>query len=136
MKSSIQHINPDGMHKNPAFTQVISVQGPGKTIYVGGQDSVNAKGEIVGKGDLAAQTEQVMQNLQAALEACGAGFEHVVKMNIYLLHGQDLRTGFVASQKYLGHLKNPPAISGLMVAGLAHPDFLVEVDAIAFLPEG
>lgn len=136
MKTSIQHINPDGLHKNPAFTQVISVQGAGKTIYVGGQDAVDARGEIVGKGDLAAQTDRVMQNLQTALNACGAGFEHVVKLNIYLLQGQDLRTGFVASQKYLGHLAYPPAITGMMVAGLAHPDFLVEIDAVAFLPEG
>ena len=49
--------------------------------------------------------------------------------------GQDLLSGFQVSQKYLGHLKNPPAISVLIVAGLAHPDYLVEIDAVAFIPE-
>ena len=48
----VEHINPDGLHKPRGFTQVISVSGPNKTIYVGGQDSVNEKGETVGKGNL------------------------------------------------------------------------------------
>ena len=43
----VEHINPDGLHKPRGFTQVISVSGPNKTIYVGGQDSVNEKGEFV-----------------------------------------------------------------------------------------
>ena len=48
---------------------------------------------------------------------------------------QDMRTGFQASQKYLGRLSNPPAISLLIVSGLANPDFLVEIEATAFVPE-
>jgi enamine deaminase RidA (YjgF/YER057c/UK114 family) len=51
------------------------------------------------------------------------------------VQGQDVYRGFQASQKYLGHVKNPPAISGLFVAALANPAFLVEIDAIAFVPE-
>jgi len=42
----VEYINPDRLHKNPAFTQVISVSGPVKTIYVGGQDAVDAQGII------------------------------------------------------------------------------------------
>lgn len=135
MNNRVKYVNPDGLSKNPAFTQVVSTQGNGKTIYVGGQDAITAKGEIVGKGDLAAQTELVMQNLQTALAACGATFENLIKLSIYLVQGQDLGAGFKVSQKYLGHLKNPPAISGMFVAGLANPDYLVEIDAIAFIPE-
>jgi enamine deaminase RidA (YjgF/YER057c/UK114 family) len=97
---------------------------------------MNVKQEIMGKGDLSEQTEQVMKNLQAALAAAGAKFENLVKLTIYIVQGQDLRKGFQASQKYLGKLKNPPAISGLFVAALANPEFLVEIDAIAFIPEG
>lgn len=132
---SIQYINPEGLSKNPAFSQVVTTQGKGKTIYIGGQDAVNAQREIVGRGDIAQQTEQVMKNLQTALSACGATFENLVKITIYIVQGQDLYRGFQASQKYLGNLKNPPAISGLFVAALANPDFLVEIDAIAFIPE-
>lgn len=134
MSNNVHHINPDGLYKNPAFSQAVVTQGNGKTIYVGGQDAVNAQGEIVGKGNMAAQTEQVMNNLQTALSACGATLDHLVKLNIYLVQGQDLYSGFQVSQTYLGKLKHQPAISVMVVAGLAHPDFLVEIDATAFIP--
>jgi enamine deaminase RidA (YjgF/YER057c/UK114 family) len=135
MNNKIQFINPDGLSRNPAFSQVVMTHGKGKTIYIGGQDSVNAQREIVGKGDIAGQTEQVMKNLQTALAACGATFDNLVKLSIYIVQGQDLYRGFKASQKFLGNMTNPPAISGFFVAGLANPDFLVEIDAIAFIPE-
>lgn len=135
MSNKIQHINPDGLFKNPAFSQVVTTQGNGKTIYIGGQDAVNVQGEIVGKGDIAEQTDQLMKNVQTALLVCGATFENLVKLTIYMVQGQDLHRGFQVSQKYLGNLKNPPAISVLIVSGLANPDFLIEIDAIAFIPE-
>jgi len=135
MNNQVQYINPDGLSKNPAFSQVVTTQGKGKTIYIGGQDAVNAQREIVGKGDIAGQTVQVMENLQTALSACGATFENLVKISIYIVQGQDIYRGFQASQKYLGNLTNPPAISGFFVAALANPDFLIEIDAIAFIPE-
>ena len=131
----VQHLNPDTLSKNPAFTQVVTVSGPAKTIYIGGQDAVDASGTIVGKGDLKAQTEQVFQNVQSALEACGAGLEHVIKWNIYIVQGQPLRPGFEVAQQVWGQRPNPPAISVMFVAGLANPDFLVEMDAIAVIPE-
>jgi enamine deaminase RidA (YjgF/YER057c/UK114 family) len=127
----VQHINPDDLSKNPSFTQVVAVTGPGKTIYVGGQDAVDASGTIIGKGDIKAQVEQVFKNLQTALEASGAGLEHIVKWNIYIVQGQPLRPAFEVSQKIWGGRPNPPAISVMFVAGLANPEFLVEVDAIA-----
>jgi enamine deaminase RidA (YjgF/YER057c/UK114 family) len=135
MSNKVQYINPEGLSKNPAFSQVVTTHGKGKTIYIGGQDAVNAQREIVGKGDITEQTTQVMKNLQTALAACGATFENLVKITIYIVQGQDLYRGFQASQRFLGHLTNPPAISGFFVAALANPDFLVEIDAIAFVSE-
>lgn len=81
----VQHINPANLSKNPAFTQVVSVSGNVKTVYVGGQNSVDASGAIVGKGDLRLQVDQVLNNLQAALAAAGAELHHVVKWNLYVL---------------------------------------------------
>jgi len=135
MSDKIQHINPDGLVKNPAFSQIVTTQGNGKTIYIGGQDAVNEKREIVGKGNIAEQTEQVMKNLQLALSACGATFDNLVKLSIYVVQGQNLYGAFQASQKFFSNLQNPPVISVLIVAGLANPDFLVEIDATAFIPE-
>jgi len=131
----VQYINPDALNKNPAFTNVIVVSGSVKTVYVGGQDAVDASGTIVGKGDLKAQAEQVLQNIQAALAAGGAQLEHVIKWNIYVVQGQSLRTGFEVFQRVWGNRPNPPAITVLFVAGLAHPDFLLEMDAIAVVPQ-
>jgi enamine deaminase RidA (YjgF/YER057c/UK114 family) len=134
-KGQVQYLNPDSLPKNPAFTNVVVVSGPAKTIYIGGQDAVDASGAIVGKGDLKAQTEQILKNIQAALAAGGAQPEHVVKWNIYVVQGQSLQEGFAAFQSVWGNRPNPPAISGMFVAGLAHPDFLAEIDAIAVVPE-
>lgn len=134
MNQSVQHINPEGLFKSAAFSQIVTTEGKGRTIYIGGQNAVNAQNEIVGKGDISEQTEQVMQNIGTALAACGATFAHLVKLTIHIVQGEDLQKGFQTSQKYLGELKNPPAITGFFVPALTHPDFLVEIDAIAFLP--
>jgi len=60
--------------------------------------------------------------------------EHIVKWNIYVLQGQSLQEGFEVFQHVWGNRPNPPAISVMFVAGLAHPDFLAEMDAIAVVP--
>lgn len=133
-RGTVEHLHPADMHHNPAFTQVVAVTGPAKTVYVGGQDAVDAQGGIVGKGDLAAQTRQVLANVQKALAAAGAGPEHIIKWNVYLVQGQSMQTGFGAFQEFWGDRANPPAITGMYVSGLAHPDFLVEMDAIAVVP--
>ena len=131
----VQHINPDTLNKNPAFTNVIVVSGSAKTLYVGGQNAVDASGTIVGKGDLRAQTEQVLKNIQVALSAGGAQLEHVIKWNLYVVKGQPLQAGFEVFQLFWGRRPNPPAITMAFVAGLANPDFLLEMDAIAVVPE-
>ena len=135
MNGTVQHLNPDGLMKNPAFSQVITTQGNGKTIYIGGQNAVNAAREIIGKGNLQAQTEQVMQNILIALEASGASFENVVKLSIHIAQGQNPVGAFQASQKFLNNLANPPVITVLIVVGFANPDFLIEIDLVAFVPE-
>jgi enamine deaminase RidA (YjgF/YER057c/UK114 family) len=112
----------------------VVVSGAVKTVYIGGQNAVDASGMIVGKGDIGAQTEQVLQNLQAALAAGGAGLEHVIKWNLYLVQGQPLQPGLEVFQRVWGHRQNPPAITMAIVAGLANPDFLLEMDAIAVVP--
>ena len=134
-KGQVQYINPDGLPKNPAFTNVVTVTGPVKTVYIGGQDAVDASGAIVGKGDLKAQTEQILKNIQAALAAAGAQPEHVIKWTIYVVQGQSVQDGFAAFQSVWGNPPNPPVITVAFVAGLGHPDFLAEIDAIAVVPE-
>jgi enamine deaminase RidA (YjgF/YER057c/UK114 family) len=131
----VEYRNPDRLNKNPAFTNVIVVTGSVKTVYVGGQNAVDATGSIIGKGDIKAQTEQVLKNIQTALSAGGAQLEHVIKWNLYVVQGQPLQAGFEVFQQVWGSRPNPPAITMAFVAGLANPDFLLEMDAIEVVPE-
>jgi enamine deaminase RidA (YjgF/YER057c/UK114 family) len=89
----------------------------------------------VGKGDIDAQAEQVMKNLQTALAAVGAGLAHVVKRNVHVVHGQPLQPGLAVFQRVWGARPNPTAITLTYVSGLTRPDFLMEIEAIAVLPE-
>lgn len=134
--TTVEHLNPEALMKSAAFTQAVAVSGPHKVVYVGGQNAVDAaKREIVGQGDLRAQTKQVFSNLRAALAAAGGGLEHVIKWNVYLVHGQDPRAAFDISQQEWDSGRPPPAVTTVIVAGLANPAFLIEIDAVAILPE-
>ena len=135
-RSSVQHLNPKGLHANPAFSQAISVEGTTRTIYVGGQNAVDASGTIVGEGDIRTQAEQVFRNLEIALEAGGAKLEHVVKWTIYVVDGQPPEAGLEVFQKVWGNRVAPPTLSVVFVSGLANPAFLMELEAIAVVPIG
>lgn len=130
MTLDVTHLHPAGMHHNPAFSQAVAVEGGARTIYVGGQNAVSADGQIVGVGDLAVQTEQAFANLQMVLASAGADLHQVVRWTIYVVQDQDLLAGLDIFQKVWGDAP-PPAISVIRVFGLAHPDFLVEIDAVA-----
>ncbi len=130
----VQHINPEGLVKTGAFTNVVVVHGPAKTVYVGGQDAVDASGTIIGKGDIQKQAQQVMKNLQVALAAGGATLQDVIKWNVYVVQGQSPQPAFEVFQETWGDRPNPPAITLLFVSGLADPDFLMEMDAVAVVP--
>jgi len=131
---SVDYINLEGLHQNPAFSQAVVVTGAVKTVYIGGQNAVDATGEIVGTGDFQAQSCQVLDNIQTCLAAAGAGFEHIVKLIILVVQGQPLYAGLAAFQEFFPAGARPPAVTVAFVAGLAHPDFLVEIDAIAVVP--
>jgi enamine deaminase RidA (YjgF/YER057c/UK114 family) len=99
-------------------------------VYVGGQNAVNAVGEIVGT-DIAAQTAQAMHNVVAALAAGGATLADVFKLSIYLVQGQPLAAAYGAAQPFFPRATPPPTVSVLFVAGLANPAFLIEIEAVA-----
>jgi len=132
MNTGIEFLNPDGLLKNPAFSQVAVTKGNGSTIYIGGQNAITRDLEIIGKGDIALQTEYILNNIEVALKASGATLDDLFKLTIYIVQGQDVRKGFEGAQGFLKKLNNPPVISGIVVAGLANPDYLVEIEAVAF----
>src|SRR5215208_5265513 len=97
----ITHINPDGLHKNPAFSQAVVAEG-GKTIYIGGQNGILSDGKMAGD-TLASQTEQAYKNMIEILKTVGASQANVVKQTIYVVKGQDIREGFSATQQAWGN---------------------------------
>ena len=83
----LDHLRPSGLHHNPAYSHVVTASGA-RTIYISGQVSVDEEGRIVGEGDLAAQTTQVMQNLGHALKAAGATYANIVKITTFVVELQ------------------------------------------------
>lgn len=93
-----------------------------RTVYVGGQYAVNSSGEIVGKGDIGRQAEQIFKNLEVALSAAGTRLENVIKWNVYVVQWQTPQPAFEVFRRVWGNRPNPPLVTVLLVAGLAKAD--------------
>ena len=129
----VRFIQPEGLARAGAYTHVVSVSG-GRAIYVSGQVALDKNGNLVGKGDMRAQAEQVFQNLKLALEAAGATFKDVVKMNYYVVDMSQFQAVRDVRAKYLS-ADNPPASTAVGVTRLVSPDMLLEIEAIAIVPK-
>jgi enamine deaminase RidA (YjgF/YER057c/UK114 family) len=127
---NINVINPNDMAKPRGYSHAIAVSGERRTIYIGGQNAVDERGNIVGT-DLSEQTRQILRNIEKILAAAGAEPENIVKLNIHILQGQNSADGFQAFQEKWGANRIPPAITVLFVAGLGNPGWLLEIDAVA-----
>lgn len=129
-----QFLNPPGLCPTFGWTHVVAA-GPGRTVYVSGQVSVDARGEVVGRGDLRAQTRQAFENVKTALAATGATFRDVVKTNIYVvgLRPEQLPMLREVRSQYVW-TENPPASTLVGVAALVGSDWLIEIEAVAVLP--
>jgi enamine deaminase RidA (YjgF/YER057c/UK114 family) len=129
-KITVTRLHPSELPRNPAFSPGVSVDGPARTIYVGGQNAVRADGTIAGD-DAGSQTRQALVNVEIVLAEAGAALTDVVHWRIALVQGAAPATAFGAFQKFWARRGEPPAISVDVVAGLANPAFLVEITAIA-----
>lgn len=125
----VRHINPEGLHRSPAFSQAVVVEQPAKTIYVGGQNGVGVDGKPVGP-TLLEQSVRALRNIATVLEAEGATLADVVHWKIHVVAGQPIQDGVAAFQQVWNPADPPPAITVLVVAGLG-PGMLVEIDAVA-----
>ncbi len=109
----------------------------GRLLYVAGQVGVNVEGNLVGQGDAAAQTRQVLQNIGHVLAAAGAGFSNVVEFTTYVV-GRESVQGFIdgRNQVFPDIFPNGdfPPNTLLVVGGLVREEFLVEIKAVAALP--
>jgi enamine deaminase RidA (YjgF/YER057c/UK114 family) len=114
----------------PRYSQGILNQG-GKLLFIAGQTASDKDGNVVGKGDIKAQTAQVFANLKAVLKAAGGTLDNLVMSTTYIVD-REYREGYneVRSQQYK---KTPPTSTLVIVKGLAHPDYLIEIAGIAVI---
>ncbi|WP_127474713.1 RidA family protein [Microbacterium sulfonylureivorans] len=126
----VTHVNPDSLHKNPAFSQGVIVEGPGRFVFVGGQNGVDGDGRVV-SDDLPGQTRQALRNVLAVLEASGATPADAVTMNVNLVAPADIAAAFPVVGEVWG--PHPAAVTVLQVADLGPEGALVEISAVAFV---
>jgi reactive intermediate/imine deaminase len=131
--TNIRFVNPPTLPTPPGYTHVVEVT-RGRTVFISGQVALDPAGNVVGLHDFAAQTQQVFENLKAALAAVGADFTHVVKFTIYMLDVSQIQIVRDVRNRYI-NTQNPPASTLVEVRKLFREEFLIEIDAIAHLPE-
>jgi enamine deaminase RidA (YjgF/YER057c/UK114 family) len=104
----------------------------GNTVYLRGQTAMSLEGQVVGIGDAAAQTENAMACVKTLLEEAGAKLEHIVKVTIYITDRAYREPVYRVVGKWLKGVY--PVSTGLIVEGLAKPEYLMEIDVIAEIP--
>ncbi len=126
-------INPWKWQDQFGFSQAMDVRGASRTVYFAGQTSVDADGNPMHAGDMAAQLNQALNNLETVLSHAGLTFANVVRLNYYT---RDI-AAFAQASAVLGQRLHAagcqPASTLLGVAALFHPDILVEIEATAVL---
>jgi len=123
-----QHLNPSGMHTPNGYSHVVKT---GDTIYLAGQVPIAPDGSLVGIGNPSAQAEQIYQNLGNALASVGATLSNVVKTTTYIISPDYVEAVREARLRYFN--EEPPASTLLVISQLARPEFLMEVEAIAYV---
>ncbi len=114
------------------FSQAIEVEAKGRIVFLSGMTARRADGTIAGVGDIEAQTRQVCENLKGAVEAAGGSLDDVCRVDVYVRNMEH----FEAIHKVRREYFNAPAPASTMVevTKMVHPDYLIEINAIAVLP--
>ena len=128
--ASIERLRPPGLVSSPAFSHVAVVPPGATTIYVGGQNAVDAAGTLVGAGDVAVQAARALENAKTALAAAGATLHDVVHWTVLFVDGVDLAAAYRAIAPQLASAE-PALITEARVAGLGVPGAIVEISAVA-----
>jgi len=114
------------------FAQAIAVEARGRLVFISGMTSKRADGTIAGVGDLEAQTRQMCENVKSAVEAAGGTMADICRVDVYVKS----MSGFDVIHKVRREFfpDPPPASTMVEVSGFTHPDYLIEMNAIAVLP--
>jgi len=128
---NIEKYAAKGVYDPPIYAQAVKVEGAQTILYIAGQVDYDAKGGCAHPGDFKGQTKGVLAALKAQVEAGGGTLASIVKMNTYIT---DMRYraefGPIRTEFFGG---KAPASTMVAVSALAHPDFLIEIEAVAVL---
>lgn len=126
------HNQPDGLHTPFShYSHSVEVEGAKKLIFCAGQVAGDEQGNILGPDDFEAQGELVMENIRKVLDQAGAKLGDVVKLVSYVCNPHDVKKVRALVKKHFP--ENPPANTICVLRGLAHADYLLEIDATAVL---
>lgn len=123
---AIERIQPDGLPESALYSHIVRT---GNLVFIAGQVAQDADGNVLGGGDFSAQAVQVFENLKRCLAAVGLDLTKLVKLSIYVTDARfrdplrEINRRYVPSDK--------PVSTLLVVAALARPEYLIEIDAVA-----
>ena len=124
--------NPPTLCRPFGIFSNVALADQGRTCFVSGQVAIDSEGNLVGKGDIRLQTRQVLHNILAALEPVGGALEDIACINVFLVNMEHLQAVHeVRAEFWSGDY---PASTLVQVAGLVHPDYLIEINATAIIP--
>ena len=124
--------SPDDLAPPAGYSHVVAIP-PGRLVWTSGQVAMDAERNVVAPGDWEGQTRAVFENVERALRAGGAGWNDVVKLTLYVVDVSSLDTIRAVRDEFVD-TASPPISSLVRVAGLVHPDVLIEVEAVAWRP--
>ncbi len=131
-KAGVTFLQPDTMATHPTYTNAVVVMGPGKVIYTSGEQGNDKNGKT--PPDIRGQSQQALENIRLALAAAGATFDHVVKINVYMMDLRRDHAIFSEIKQTFVNKAHPPASTTVQVAQLTREGVLVEVDVVAVVP--
>jgi 2-iminobutanoate/2-iminopropanoate deaminase len=129
-----QQIRSDKLRQpSGVFSHATAIEARGRLVFISGMTARRADGSIAGVGDIEAQTRQVLENIKAAVEAAGGTMDDICRVDVYIRNMEQFDTIHKVRREYF---REPlPASTMVEIVKMTHPDYLIEINAIAVVPD-